>query len=294
MAIHTQHAPSVRAGSRRRISRARRMSVINTGIVTVLAVLFLWPFLAVVANSFNRMDVRMNLLLPIPTAFTTDYYTMIVTRYGLDQFILNTISVVFTSTIIGTFMCALAGYALAKLEFRGRKTLFVIILAIMLLPTGSMLIPQFVVMRQLHLVNNYWGLILPSVGGNAFGIFLMRQFMLQMPSELLEAGRMDGCSEIGLFIKIVLPNMIAPISVLAILSVSSGWNAVLWPQILISDESKQLIMPAIMRLNNMSSADAFARPVVVSAALVCALLPLGLYLYSQQFFTSTLSGVIKG
>jgi ABC-type glycerol-3-phosphate transport system permease component len=270
------------------------MSVINTGIVTVLAVFFLWPFLAVVANSFNRMDVRMNLLLPIPTAFTTDYYTMIVTRYGLDQFILNTISVVFTSTIIGTFMCALAGYALAKLEFRGRKTLFVIILAIMLLPTGSMLIPQFVVMRQLHLVNNYWGLILPSVGGNAFGIFLMRQFMLQMPSELLEAGRMDGCSEIGLFIKIVLPNMIAPISVLAILSVSSGWNAVLWPQILISDESKQLIMPAIMRLNNMSSADAFARPVVVSAALVCALLPLGLYLYSQKFFTSTLSGVIKG
>ncbi len=171
---------------------------------------------------------------------------------------------------------------------------FGMVLAIMLLPSETMLVPRFVVMQQLGLVNNYWGLILPAVGGNAYGIFLMRQFMLQVPSEMLEAARIDGASEFGLFIHVVLPTMLAPIGVLATLSLRGSWNALLWPQILITDEAKSLVMPAIARLNNLTVADPYARPAVIAASIVAALVPLALYAYSQRYFVASLAGAIKG
>ncbi|KAB8143097.1 carbohydrate ABC transporter permease [Chloroflexia bacterium SDU3-3] len=278
----------------RRLSRERRLSLVVTACTALLAVIFLWPFMAVLAQSFNRLDVVKNPMSIIPTAFTFELYEMIVTRYHLERYFLNTLGVVTTTTVLSTFASALAGYALAKLPFRGRNIALLLILAVMLLPTDSMLVSKFVVMRQLGLLNSYWGLVLPSIGGGAFGIFLMRQFMLQIPTEMLESGRIDGCNEFGLFLRLVLPNMKASVAVLAILSLSGSWNSVLWPQILISDENMQLIMPAIMRLRNGMSTDAYATPVTIAAAIVCALLPLGLYLYSQRFFTAALAGALKG
>jgi multiple sugar transport system permease protein len=198
------------------------------------------------------------------------------------------------STVLSVFAASLAGYALAKCEFAGRDLLFLIILGIMLLPSETMLVPRFVVMKQLSLVNNYWGLILPAVGGNAYGIFLMRQFMLQVPTEMLEAARIDGASEFGLFTRVVLPTMLAPIGVLATLSLRSIWNALLWPQILITDENKMLVMPAIARLRNLFTADAYAQPVLMAAAVTAAIVPLALYSYSQRYFVATLAGAIKG
>jgi multiple sugar transport system permease protein len=164
----------------------------------------------------------------------------------------------------------------------------------MLLPTETMLVPQFVVIRELGLLNTYWALILPSIGGGAFGIFLMRQFMLQVPTEMLEAARIDGCTEFGVFVRVVAPVMKAPILVLATLSIRGGWNSLLWPQIVLTDENMQLIMPAIVRLNQLTTADAFARPVAVSAAIVSALVPLLFYLYTQRYFVSALAGSVKG
>jgi multiple sugar transport system permease protein len=295
MAVESmQSTTQVRPAGRVYLSRARRLTIVLTVITLLLAAAFLWPFMSIVANSFNRIDVRMNPLVPIPAAFTTELYNFMVTRYHFDIYLLNTVTVVATSTILSTLASALAGYALAKLDFPGRRIVFFVILAIMLLPTDTMLVPRFIVMRQLKLLNTFWGLILPSVGGGAFAIFLMRQFMLQIPTEMLEAGRIDGCSELGLFSRLVLPNMKAPIAVLAILSVSGGWNSVLWPQLLISDEAKQLLMPAIVRLNVGNISDPYAGPVVIAAALVSALVPLVLYLWSQRFFTNVMSGAIKG
>jgi multiple sugar transport system permease protein len=272
----------------------RLRAIITTAIAVVTAVLFIWPFLCMLGQSFNRLDVHMNPLWPIPTQFTTQLYEMAITRYQFNRYIWNSVQVVFSSTALNVFACALAGYALAKCEFPGRNLLFGIILAIMLLPSQTMLVPSFVVMRQLGLINNYWGLILPAVGGNAYGIFLMRQFMLQVPTEMLEAARIDGASEFGLFTRVVLPTMLAPIGVLATLALRGSWNALLWPQILITDENKMLVMPAIARLNNLTVADPFAQPAVIAASIVAALLPLALYAYSQRYFVATLAGAIKG
>jgi multiple sugar transport system permease protein len=270
-------------------------AILSTALAAILALIFIWPFLCIVGSTFNRIDVVLNPLSPIPAQFSTQFYQLMVSeKYGFQKYVLNSVWVAVATTALSALASTLSGYALAKLRFPGRDLLFSLIISVMLLPTATMLVPQFIVMRDLKLINNYWGLILPGVGGGAFGIFLMRQFMLNIPTEMLEAARMDGANEFDLFFRIVLPNAKAGIGVIATLSLRGNWNALLWPQILISDVNKRLLMPAIANLNQQQVADVFALPVVRTAAIVAALVPLALYAYSQRYFISTLAGAIKG
>ncbi len=281
-------------GIRSRMGLSRLRAILLTTLTAVLALIFIWPFICMVGWTFNQIDAVMNPLLPIPAKFSTQFYQLMVSEeYQMHRYVLNSVWVSVSTTVLSAFTATLAGYALAKLRFPGRDLLFSIIIAIMLLPTTTMLVPQFVVMKELGLVNNYWGLILPSVGGGAFGIFMMRQFMLSIPTEMLEAARMDGANEFELFFRIVMPNARAGIGVIATLSLRGSWNALLWPQLLISDPQRQLLMPAIV-IHNKLMGSPFSLPVVRTAALVAAMVPLALYAYSQRHFVSTLAGAIKG
>jgi multiple sugar transport system permease protein len=278
-----------------KIGHLRRQRILLTTFAVVISVIFLWPFFVIVGTSLNKVDVPMNPLLPWPEAFTFEFYEKAFSLpYRFQDYIWNTVWVVTVIAALSTFASALSGYALAKLEFPGRKVLFGIIVVIMLLPTETMLVSQFVVLRDLKLVNTFWGIILPAVGGGAFGIFLMRQFMLQVPTEMLEAARMDGCSEFGLFSRIVMPVMKGPVLVLATMSVRGAWNSLLWPQIVLSETSKQLLMPAIVRLRSLTVADPYALPIATAVGIMSALVPLVFYMYSQRFFVTALSGALKG
>jgi len=292
----TRYAASGRSpDARAKIGLFRLRAILSTVLAAILALIFIWPFLCIVGSTFNRIDVVLNPLTPIPAQFSTRFYELMFSeKYRIQDYVLNSVWVAVATTALSTLASTLSGYALAKLRFPGRDLLFSLIIGVMLLPTATMLVPQFIVMRDLNLVNSYWGLILPGVGGGAFGIFLMRQFMLGIPTEMLEAARMDGANEFDLFFRIVLPNAKAGIGVIATLSLRGTWNALLWPQILITDVNKRLLMPAIANLNQQQVADVFALPVVRTAAIVAALVPLGLYAYSQKYFVSTLAGAIKG
>ncbi len=260
----------------------------------MLALGFVWPFLCILGATFNKLDVVLNPLNPIPAQFSLQFYQLMFgAKYHFQDYIMNSVVVSVSTTVLSTLACTLSGYALAKLRFPGRGLLFSIIIGIMLLPTATMLVPQFIVMRELKLLNSYWGLILPGVGGGAFGIFLMRQFMLNIPTEMLEAARMDGANEFDLFFRIVLPNAKAGIGVIATLSLRGNWNALLWPQLIITDPARQLLMPAIALHNNLM-VEVWAIHVVRTASLVAAVVPLFLYAYSQRHFVSTLAGAIKG
>jgi multiple sugar transport system permease protein len=282
------------SGGRSKIGLFRLQTIVTTTLAAILAIVFIWPFLCVLGMTFNRIDAVMSPLTPIPAQFSLKFYQLMFSEeFRFQDYILNSVFVSLATTMFSAFASALSGYALAKLKFPGRDLLFSIIIGIMLLPTATMLVPQFVVMKELGLVNNYWGLILPGVGGGAFGIFLMRQFMLNIPTEMLEAARMDGASEFELFFKVVLPNAAAGIGVVATLSLRGNWNALLWPQLIITAPERQLLMPAIA-MHNRLMADVFALPVVRTASLVAAMVPLFLYAYSQRHFVSTLAGAIKG
>jgi ABC-type glycerol-3-phosphate transport system permease component len=262
-----------------------------TTLTALLATLFVWPVLCMLGASLNRIDVSMNPLIPFPAQFSLKLYRLMVVQYEFQRYIWNSLVVACTSTALGVFASSLAGYALAKYTFPGRKLLFVLVLGIMLLPAQTMIVPRFVVMRRLALIDNYWGLILPAVGGGAQGIFVMRQFMLRVPSERLEAARLDGANEFVLFVRIVRPTIKVPLAVLATLSLQQSWNALLWPQILITDPAKMLLMPAIARLNALTWADPYARPVAWAASLTAALLPLALYASTQKSWR--LSGGVR-
>jgi multiple sugar transport system permease protein len=282
------------SGLRSKIGLFRLRAIVATVLAAVLALVFVWPFLCILGMTFNRIDVVMNPLTPIPGEFSTKLYQLMFSEeFRFQDYILNSVLVSFSTTALSALASTLAGYALAKLKFPGRDLLFSIIIGIMLLPTATMLVPQFVVMKELGLINSYWGLILPGIGGGAFGIFLMRQFMLSIPTEMLEAARMDGANEFALFFRIVLPNAIAGVGVIATLSLRGNWNALLWPQLIISAPERQLLMPAIA-LHNKLMGHAYSLPVVRTAALVAAMVPLLLYAYSQRHFVSTLAGAIKG
>jgi multiple sugar transport system permease protein len=288
-------APALSAQrARSKIGLFRLRAIVTTVLAAALALVFIWPFFCMVGMTFNKIDALMDPLTPIPAKFSTQFYELMFNEeYRFQDYILNSVLVSFSTTVLSSLAATLAGYALAKLKFPGRDLLFSIIIGIMLLPTATMLVPQFVVMKELGLVNNYWGLILPAVGGGAFGIFLMRQFMLNIPTEMMEAARMDGANEFSLFFRIVLPNAAAGIGVIATLSLRGNWNALLWPQLLISAPERQLLMPAIV-LHNKLMGSPFSLPVVRTASLVAAMVPLLLYSYSQRHFVSTLAGAIKG
>jgi ABC-type glycerol-3-phosphate transport system permease component len=279
---------------RSKVGLFKLRTILTTVLAALLALVFIWPFLCILGATFNRLDVVMSPLIPIPGKFSLKFYELMFSEeYRFQDYILNSVVVSFSTTALSALASALSGYALAKLRFPGRDLLFSIIIGIMLLPTATMLVPRFVVMRDLGLVDNYWGLILPGVGGGAFGIFMMRQFMLGIPTEMLEAARMDGANEFGLFFNIVLPNAKAGIGVVATLSLRGSWNALLWPQLIITNPVRQLLMPAIA-MHNSLMAQVYAIQIVRTASIVAAIVPLALYAYSQRYFVSTLAGAIKG
>jgi multiple sugar transport system permease protein len=281
-------------GYRKGIRRSTRQTIILTVLAIIAAIIFMWPFISVLGWTFNAFDAPMNSLLPIPGKFTLKSYELMFTRYKFQNYLWNSIWTAAVITTLSTFFSALAGYALAKFQFPGRNIAFGIIIAVMLLPLGTMLVPTFIVMRDLKMVNNYWGLILPTVGGGAFNIFLMRQFMLGIPTEMLEAARMDGANEFDTFLRIVVPNVKAAIGVVATLVLRGAWNSLLWPQIILSKDSMQLILPAIARVNGQLQMDPYATFVAPTAAILAAIVPLLLYSYSQRYFVETLAGAIKG
>ena len=270
------------------------LTIVVTAFVALMAVVWLYPLVCIVGLTFNRLDALMPALTFLPKVFTTEVYVRLVTNYHLEKYVLNTLNVAFGSAILTVFSATLAGYAVSKMKFKGREAIFYFILSTMLLPAQATMAPTFILYRKLGLINTHLGLILPALGGGAYNIFLMRQFMLRLPDEILDAGRIDGCNEFGLFRRLVLPNMLGPVLVLGTLAINGAWTQLIAPQIFIFDLEKQLIMPAILSINQAGVADPYAFVATIAAATFVTLLPVFIYSYSQRHFMSALAGAIKG
>lgn len=147
------------------------------------------------------------------------------------RFFLNSTIVAITRVCGVLFFCSLAGYGLAKYAFPGRRIVFLSILSTMMIPFQVVLLPRYILVYKLGWINSYRGLIIPGLI-SAFGVFLMRQFALTIPDELLDAGRIDGASEFRIFSNIVFPLMKPPLATLAILTFMGSWNSLFWPMII--------------------------------------------------------------
>jgi multiple sugar transport system permease protein len=215
-------------------------------VVFVLGlVLVAGPFVWMVASSFK--DPQELHAFP-PTLFpirpTMDNYTTLFQKLNFPLFFFNSLIVAIFVVGGNLLFCSMLGYALAKLHFAGRDKIFLIVMATLMVPSTVTLVPLFVLMSSLGLVNTYPALILPFAAG-PFGVFLMRQFMLGIPDDLLEAARIDGASEIGTFFKIVLPISYAPLATLGILTFLASWNNFLWPLVVSSSERMYTLPVAV-------------------------------------------------
>ena len=163
-----------------------------------------------------------------PLQGTIENFTDLFSRQNFGRFFFNS-AVVATAVTLGNLLfCSMLGYALAKLEFPGKRILFLVVLGTLMVPSVVTFMPLFVVVSNLGLVNTHAGLILPFLAG-AFGVFLMRQFIMGIPDELLDAARVDGAGEYYIFSRIILPLCGAPLATLAILTFLGSWNSFLWP-----------------------------------------------------------------
>lgn len=179
-----------------------------------------------------------------PEAPTLGNYSDLFDRLNFPQFFTNSIVVAVVVTLGNLVFCSMLGYVLAKSEFAGRKWLFRLVLGTLMIPGMVTLVPLFVLVANMNLVNTYGGLILPFLAA-PFGVFLMRQFILGIPDELIDAARMDGAGEMRTFAQVVIPLCKPPLATLAILTFLGSWNSFLWPLVVATTEDKYTLPVAL-------------------------------------------------
>lgn len=209
----------------------RLVQAVTYLMLTLGAVVTLFPFLWMLATAFKPAPDVYSLAL-IPEAPTLENFQKIFDETPFARWYLNSILVATITTVSVAFFDALVGYILAKFHFRGRDIIFFAILSSIMIPTEMLIIPWYIGATKAGIVDTHLGIMFPGLI-TAVGIFLMRQFMDGLPSDLLDAGRIDGLGEFGIFWRIALPNVRPALAALCILTFLGNWNAFLWPVIAI-------------------------------------------------------------
>ncbi len=228
----------------------------------------------------------------VPDPFHWQNYTEVLTTTGLPRSVLNSAVYAVVGTLASVFISALTGFAFAKYVFPGKAIIFAMILATLMVPFHVTLIPIFLILKRFGWINTHLALIVPGIA-SPFGIFLIRQFGLGVPSELFESARMDGCREIRIFWQIFVPLCAPAISTLAVLDYLFRWNDLFWPLIVTNTSDMRTIQLALTLISR-SLYDVFWNQ--LTAGMTLALIPvMVLYILFQRYFTQgiALTG-IKG
>ncbi len=257
-----------------------------------LAAATLAPLLWMVAASFmspgeaNSFPPRL-----LPARPTLGNYVELFTRLDLARYFLNSALVAVAATVISLLVNSMAGYAFAKLRFRGRERVFQVLLAALVIPGQVGMLPLFLMLKSMGLVNTMAGVVVPFMAG-IFGIFMIRQYALSIPDDLLDAARVDGAGEYRIFWTIVLP-VIRPILVtLAVFVFLSAWNDFMWPLIVLSDEAKYTLPVALASLSGEHVQDTE----LMMAGSVLTVLPVVILFVALQraYIRGVMMGSVKG
>ena len=208
-------------------------------------VLMVGPFVWMVLGSFKpEGDFLRNPPTFWPSTVTLDNFGRLFDQLDFPRFFFNSSVIALVVTVGNLVFCPMLGYALAKLRWRGKRLIMGLVLATLMVPAGITLIPNFILMSNLGFVNTYPGLILPFLAG-PFGVFLMRQFMLGVPNELLEAARIDGANEFRIFASVVMPLATPVLATLGILTFLGNWNSFLYPLVM-AQEPQMYTLPVAL------------------------------------------------
>lgn len=250
-------------------------------LLTALLVVIVYPFLWMIFSSFKtEADIMSWPPKLFWRSFTTEAYESIWGRIPFMKYYANTFLFAGGTTIVSLIFDTMAGYAFARLQFRGKNVLFALVLATLMIPFQVIMIPLFFEMKALKLLNTYVGLILPRAT-NAFGIFMMRQFFVSLPKGLEEAARLDGCREFGIFTKIMLPLCKPAVISLSIFHFMYNWNDLLYPLIL-TTRTEMRTLPA--GLATFMGTHVIEHNVLMAGG-VLSILPIFIaYCFAQKYF----------
>jgi multiple sugar transport system permease protein len=250
-------------------------------------ILMIGPFVWMLLGAFktNADFVRTTPTL-LPETWTLDNFSRLFSKQDFFRYFLNSAGIAIAVTGANLVFCSMAGYALAKLKFAGHRPLMAITLATLMVPGSVTLVPLFVLMSKLGLINSYAAVTVPFMAG-AFGVFLMRQFMHSVPDDLIDAARIDGAGEWKIFWRIVLPLLKPALAALAVFQFLATWNNFLWPLVALTDQSKYTLPVALATFSIGQNKADYGLLMAGSVALVAPVIVL--FLALQRHFTQSIA-----
>lgn len=263
--------------TRDRTARVVLYVILGLGLLVVVGP-FLW-----MALSSVKPEAEIRAVPPtwLPETFTLQNYRDLFNRLDFPLYFFNSTLVAALVTAGNLLFCSLLGYALAKLRYPGKRALFLVVLGMLMVPGMVTFVPQFVLVSNLGLANSYAGLVLPFLAG-PFGVFLMRQFLLSIPDDLLEAARVDGAGEFRIFWQVVLPLCRPALATLGILTFLGSWNNFLWPLVVATTEDKYTLPVALALYSIGQHKTDYA--LLLAGAVVVVLPVLVVFLVMQRYF----------
>lgn len=248
-------------------------------ICVLVALIMLIPFVWMVSASFKlNTEIFATPIRWIPEVFRLDNYINVWTSINFPVYFFNSAKLSVIITALQLLTCSLAAYAFTKLQFPGRDKIFLAYLGTMMVPWHAIMIPQFVIVKGLNLYDNHWSLILIQAF-SAFGVFLLRQNMLSIPSSLHEAAKIDGCGSLRTFWSVILPLTKTGLATLAILTFNSVWNDYMGPMIYLDNDKMKTIQLGLASFKRQYSADYGS----IMAGTVCSIIPIVIvYIIGQK------------
>ena len=220
---------------------SKTWNIIWFGVFAAVGFVFMLPLLWMLLSSFKPeylIKGKPDVLFPLE--WTLGNFRSLLTKIPFGRFMINSFIFAGGTTVSMLLLDSMAGYAFAKLKFRGSSILFIIVLISMMIPFQVTMIPTYLLLNDMRILNTFPGLMLPRLT-NAFGIYFMRQAFLGVPNDLIDAGRIDGLSEFGIFRQIALPVVKASLSTLAVFHFMAGWNDFLWPMLMTNTQEMQTL-----------------------------------------------------
>jgi len=266
--------------------------ILVNGLLAFAAAVVLFPLLWMLSVSLMSAGEASTFPPPfLPRDATLENYRELFAHAGIGRYLANSILIASSVTAISLILNVAAGYAFAKLKFAGRDRIFKLLLGALVIPSQVAMVPLFLLLKFLGLVNSYGGVIVPAMAG-IFGIFLVRQYALSIPDELLEAARIDGANEFRIFGLIVVP-LLAPIIVtLAVFTLLGTWNDFMWPLIVLADNNLYTLPVALASLSREHVQD---NELMMAGSVLTTLPVLVVFLALQRYYMEGLMmGSVKG
>jgi ABC-type glycerol-3-phosphate transport system permease component len=271
------------------------MSSAKIILYTALAfctVLMLTPLVWLIAATIKGPDDLFHyLFFSPPSRFSLYNFKQLFSQIPYVRFMINSFFVAGASALVQLIFSSLGGFALAKYEFKGKRPIMVLMLTTMMIPAQVMLAPMYELIYMMGLVDSYLGLIIPGAV-SVFGMFLFRQSMLDLPDDLLQAGRIDGCTELRLYWNIVLPVQRPMIGAFSLIAFMASWNNFLWPQIVLHSQERFTLPIGLNQMVGLYAQDYGA----LMAGTFLAVMPVVLlfFLLQKEFISGLTAGAVKG